>query len=215
MTAIHSIAAIAETAPTTNTLKLAPRKIVFEDGAKAEHIYEIVSGVIMTYKLMPDGRRQIFEILRGGEFLGFSKTRLHTHGAQTLTKCELKRYSQKNFLAAAANQEKLLNYLIGHRDMHYGRAAVLGCRSASDRVATFFAEFGGTGAAGEEFHVSLREMSDYLGLRPETVSRQLTQLCKSALIARSKWGTYRVSDRTGLSKLTDSVAPLASQTTSH
>jgi CRP/FNR family nitrogen fixation transcriptional regulator len=207
MTAMHSIAAVATARHLPKTLKIAARKMIFEEGDVADYIYEIVRGVIMTRKLLPDGRRQIFEILRTGEFLGFSKAETHGHGAQTLSKCELRRYPQQSFLSAAANQKRLLDYLIGRRDTHYGRAVVLGRRSAAERIATFFAEFGGTGAAGEEVHVNLREMSEYLGLRPETVSRQMTQLCNASLIARSKWGTYRVSDRVGLAKIAAAVSP--------
>lgn len=173
-------------------LKLDARKTIFEDGCSTHQVYEIISGIVMTYKVLADGRRQILELLRPGDFLGFSHAESYGHAAQTLSKCILRRYSQRSFLAATSNQVRLLNYLIGRRDTHYAHALLLGRRSASERVSLFFAEFGGTGEAGEEVHISLREMSDYLGLRAETVSRRVAQLCKAGLIMRSRWGTYRV-----------------------
>lgn len=190
-------------------VKLHARKVVFEDGCPSDQVYEIVSGVVMTFKVLADGRRQILEILRPGDFLGFSHAQTYGHTAQTLSKCLLRRYSQHAFLSATSNQVRLLNYLIGRRDTHYAHALVLGRRSAAERISLFFAEFGGTGQAGEEVHISLREMSDYLGLRAETVSRQVSHLSKAGLIARSRWGTYRVVDKQRLLEIVNSSSTAA------
>lgn len=198
MTVMPLAASSGFTVPQMHVLKIPARKVLFEDGDPANHVYEIVSGAVMTYKVLPDGRRQIFEILRPGDFLGFSQVHTYQHGGQTLSKCELRRYPQQSFLATSGNQSRLLSYLIGHRDTHYIHTLVLSRKSAAERIAFFFAEFAGSETGAEGVHINLREMSDYLGLRPETVSRQVNVLCKANLISRSRWGTYRVTDLPGL-----------------
>lgn len=186
-------------------LKIEARKAIFEEGDPSHHIYEIASGVVMTYKLLPDGRRQIFEILRHGDFIGVSHAPAYGHGAQTLSKCQLRRFNKVPFLGGVPNQARLLQFMIDRREAHYAHALVLGRKSAAERITLFFAEFGGNTLADTELHISLREMSDYLGLRPETVSRQVASLCKASLISRSRWGTYRVKDHAGLQALANAI----------
>lgn len=201
MRAMQSSAPRAAPRQGSQTLKLGARKTLFDEGEPAKDIYEIISGVIITYKLISDGRRQILDLLRPGDFVGFTLGAFHGHGAQTLTTCELRRSSRQSLFSTGSDQSRLMSYLVGHRDQHYDRAVVLARSSAAGRLAAFFCEFGGTGAAGEDVQLSLRELSDYLGLRPETLSRQLAKLSKAKLIVRSKWGTYRVSDLDRLAKI--------------
>lgn len=46
--------------------RLSAHDVLFYEGDKAERLYEVVRGVMMLYKLLPDGRRQVVYILREG-----------------------------------------------------------------------------------------------------------------------------------------------------
>src|SRR5262249_22200501 len=66
-------------------LQFAPRSLIFLEGDAADAVFPIVSGAAMLYKLLPDGRRQIVEILGTGDVFGFSPKATHDVSAETLT----------------------------------------------------------------------------------------------------------------------------------
>jgi len=66
-------------------LQFAPRSLVFLEGDAADTVFQIASGAAMLYKLLPDGRRQIVEILGAGDVFGFSPNATHDVSAETLT----------------------------------------------------------------------------------------------------------------------------------
>lgn len=65
-------------------LHFSPRTLVFLEGAEAESIFQIVDGAVMLYKLLPDGRRQVVELLGPGDVFGFSPLPVRDCSAETL-----------------------------------------------------------------------------------------------------------------------------------
>ena len=53
-------------------LHFAPRTRIFFEGDESESILQIIAGEVMLYKLLPDGRRQVVELLGAGDVFGFS-----------------------------------------------------------------------------------------------------------------------------------------------
>ena len=69
--------------------KLAPREVLFMEGDDADHIYEIVSGMLRLYKLLPDGRRQIMGFPTAGHLLGLAPEGLHVYAAEAISEVTL------------------------------------------------------------------------------------------------------------------------------
>ena len=54
----------------TNQLLLRDR-LLFAQGDEVRYAYRILSGVVRTYRMMPDGRRHVTDFLLAGDLLGF------------------------------------------------------------------------------------------------------------------------------------------------
>ena len=184
-----------------HVIRLAGRTSLFDEADDVLHLYEIMSGSIMIFKLLSDGRRQILEVLRAGDFAGLTRGDTYGYGALTLCPCTLRRYDRQAATTSPFMQQRLSRYLLERQDAVYAHALLLGRNSAAERLAMFFAGPAHLKDAEFDVHLSLREVSEYLGLRPETVSRQINRLCKLGLLSRSGWGAYRVKDRHALSAL--------------
>jgi len=53
----------------------APRTLIFLEGDDAESVFRVTDGLVMLYKLLPDGRRQVVELIGKGDVFGFSRFR--------------------------------------------------------------------------------------------------------------------------------------------
>jgi len=47
-------------------------ELLFSEGDKAESVFEVLSGMVRLYKLLPDGRRQVTGFLTAGQLLGLA-----------------------------------------------------------------------------------------------------------------------------------------------
>ncbi len=82
--AARSSATNGEIEPAGREIHFAGRVIIFLEGDETDSIYQLVDGAIMLYKLMPDGRRQIVEMLHAGDVFGFSPAAVHECSAESL-----------------------------------------------------------------------------------------------------------------------------------
>lgn len=183
------------------TLKLAARKGLFDQADTAHHIYEITNGSVMIFKLMSDGSRQILEVLRAGDFTGLTRADTYGYSAVTLCPCTLRRFDRRCAVTSQAMQKRLAAYLLERQEAIYAHTLLLGRKSAAERLAVFFAGPDHLKGREHDVYLTLREVSDFLSLRPETVSRHINRLCKLGLLSRSGWGAYRVKDRSALMAL--------------
>jgi len=63
---------------------LGPRTLIFLEGDDAESVFRVADGLVMLYKLLPDGRRQVVELLGKGDVFGFSRFPVRDCSAETL-----------------------------------------------------------------------------------------------------------------------------------
>jgi CRP-like cAMP-binding protein len=180
------------------TLRYAARTPLFDEADTSHHIYEITSGSIMNFKLMTDGSRQILEVLGAGDFTGLTRAETYGYSAVTLCPCTLRRFDRRSAVTSQAMQKRLAAYLLERQEAIYAHTLLLGRKSAAERLAVFFAGPDRSKGREHDVYLTLREVSDFLSLRPETVSRHINRLCKLGLLSRSSWGTYRVKDRNAL-----------------
>jgi CRP/FNR family transcriptional regulator len=165
----------------------------------------ILSGVVKLAKSLPDGRQQIVGLLFASDFLGRPWARpLSTEAsyweAETATAVELCCYSARDFEQLLAEQPKLKQLFL-ERTLDAVDAAqewmlLLGCKQASERVAALLLilarqlqpPIAATDLAPIpsliELPLSRADLAEYLGLRLETVSRQLKRLEAAGVIKR-------------------------------
>ena len=171
------------------------RSTVMDEGDEARSIYLIIEGAVMLSKLLPDGRRQIIELLGPGDVFGITNTAVHDVCAETLSPTRLVAYDRRKVDETPALQQLVSDRMRAQICHLHDHAVLLGRKSALERVATFLMRLvpgrGGIACIGPSrsntAHVRVpmtrQEIADYLGLTLETVSRAFSQLKRDGYLA--------------------------------
>ena len=179
-------------------------ELLFSEGDKAESVFEVLSGMVRLYKLLPDGRRQVTGFLTAGQLLGLAPEGTCVFTADTITEVSLCRYKRDAFERMIDEVPGFARRLLAvtSHELHAAQdqMVLLGRKSASEKVATFLLMLP---ARQDDIDVPMTrgDIADYLGLTVETVSRTLTRLRQDGLIALPVPARIRVLDRKGLENL--------------
>jgi CRP/FNR family nitrogen fixation transcriptional regulator len=169
---------------------------VYAQDDPAEVLYRVVSGVVRTTRLTPDGRRLIGDFYYPGDIFGLEPGPDHQFGAEALTDCQVLTVRRGAMIAYAGDAEVDRAILAATRrelERLQDHLMVLGRKGARERVASFLMSLA---SRETDEHVDLpmsrQDMADYLGLTIETVSRMLTQLQGEAVVAFPSTRRFRV-----------------------
>lgn len=160
---------------------------IFGENEPAEYLYKIIDGVVRTYKILSDGRRQIGGFYQSGDIFGLEFTEEHSLAAEAITDVKVL-VIKRSALAALADRDAGAArelYALTARELRRAQARILLLvKSAQERVASFLLEMAERTAPNSaiELPMSRQDIADYLGLTIETVSRTLTSLETSAAI---------------------------------
>lgn len=176
-------------------LEFEQRATIIDEGDDARSVYVILEGAVMLSKLLPDGRRQIIELLGPGDVFGITTTGAHDCCAEALRPTRLVAYDRHAVDASPALQMMIAERMKAQLCAMHDHAVLLGRKSAIERVATFLMRIvpgrGGAGCLGRtkrDDQASIRvpltrqEIADYLGLTLETVSRAFSHLKRDGLL---------------------------------
>jgi CRP/FNR family transcriptional regulator len=181
--------------------KASAGETVFSEGDEADGIYEVVSGMLRLYKLLPDGRRQITGFLGHGQILGLAPEGIHVYSAEAINDVTLCRYPRAGFDRLIDEVPGLARRLLAVTS-HELRAAqdqmlLLGRKAASEKVASFLLLM--ADQQGNDIEVAVpmarSDIADYLGLTTETVSRTFTKLKIDGLISLLTPNRVEICDR--------------------
>jgi len=172
----------------------------------ADYYYQVIGGSVRTVKLMADGRRQVSEFLMPGDLFGFDELDRHDFAAEALENALVKRYSRRVVEALAQRSmplaQKLRHLTIAKLRRAHERLLLLGCMTASERIATFLLQMSDRAPASAKAWIALamsrRDIADYLGLTIETVSRTLSVLRVDGTIGMLKKTRIEIRDRAAL-----------------
>ena len=210
-----SVLSPAWPSPLGRQIHFAPRTLIFLEGDEGQSIFQVLHGSVMLYKLLPDGRRQVVEVLAAGDVFGFSRARVRTSSAETLaaTRCLVMRreFIEQSPVLSQWLNARLLSQLCALQE----HITLLGRKSATERVTSFLIRFiPGRGDhdclgpqvseddASVRLTMTRQEIADYLGLMIETVSRVLTRLKRCGLLTISRLDEIYVRDVCCLCRLT-------------
>ncbi|MFO1151762.1 MAG: Crp/Fnr family transcriptional regulator [Alsobacter sp.] len=171
------------------------RAMVIDEGDEARSIYLIIEGAVMLSKLLPDGRRQIIELLGPGDVFGITSTAVHDVCAETLSPVRVVVYDRRKVDETPALQQLVSERMRAQICHLHDHAVLLGRKSALERVATFLMRLvpgrggidcigpGKSTAAHVRVPLTRQEIADYLGLTLETVSRAFSQLKRDGFLS--------------------------------
>lgn len=170
----------------------APGEALMREGEAADAMFNITSGSVRVYKLLPDGRRQITGFLFAGDFLGLVSGARHGFSAEAIEPTTACRFRKTEYQALVRDCPALERALF-ERATHELAAAqnqllLLGRKTAQERIASFLLDLPAhdpmreTPAGHVRLPMTRTEIADYLGLTIETVSRALTKLKTTGVI---------------------------------
>src|SRR5262245_27876287 len=169
----------------------------------------VLSGVIKLSKALSDGRQQIVALLFPGDFLGRPYRAEFPYAAETATDVQLCCYDRdyfEGFLQEEADLKQIfLERTLESVDAAHDWMLLLGRKTAREKVAALLLmilrrtspprpDCSWKPGGQLVMPLSRMEMADFLGLRLETVSRQLKQLEDDQIIMRIDLRHISVSD---------------------
>lgn len=186
-------------------------QVIMSDQEPASFFANIISGTVKLIKNTPDGRQQIVGLLFAPDFLGRAFSRNNPYFAEAATDVEICMFPNAAFERLVESnpdlQHRLFERTLDELDAARDWMLLLGRKTAEEKVASFLlliarrqllsgCTHDGLGQADGSFALPLTraDMADYLGLTIETVSRQITRLKLSGIVAMNSNRVMAVPD---------------------
>lgn len=187
--------------------------IKFPKSYERQIVY-LFEGALKLVGHVSAGREQIVSYAFPGEIVVLPPVTLAPYELYALSDSRLSIFPARTLFRAAASGDEagsaILDRALVTIDRLREKAVLLGRKTAKERIATFLltmAERIGE-KSGSSIQLTLpmsrREIADSLGLTIETVSRQLTELRDSQMIATSGRSDITMLDEAGLRALCES-----------
>jgi CRP/FNR family transcriptional regulator, nitrogen fixation regulation protein len=155
-------------------------EIVREDDP-AEHVYEVVSGTVCTYKMLREGRRQIASFYFAGDIFGLESAQKHRVAVEAITDSKVRIFKKRALAALTSSNPEVADRLLALTSRELARKQdhllLLLSTTAEERIISFLIDMAQRAAPKDDDLIDLpmsrRDIADYLGLTIETVSRTL------------------------------------------
>jgi len=177
------------------TEKTLPKKhIIFWEDDTADNIYLIKRGNIKLYKTQSDGRSQILKIDGTGGVLGFDSLfgNRYLATAESITESVLCQIKTDNFRRLLEEEPainlSLLKAVSKELEKNENLLFSIGTRTAKERLSIFLLNLYNSQCDCEEnpkkinLLISRQEISEHLGMKQETVIRNLSKLKDEKII---------------------------------
>jgi CRP/FNR family transcriptional regulator, nitrogen fixation regulation protein len=180
---------------------------IYGEGEPAEYVYCVTRGVVRTYKLLSDGRRQISAFLLPGDVFGLEDAVEHRFTAEAVCESAVVFVKRSALVEAAMRNGEVSSdlWMLASADLRraHDHMLLLGRKSAQERIAAFLMEMADRADQTDmvELPMSRLDIADYLGLTIETVSRTLTLLESASTIELPSTRRIRLCNKAALSRL--------------
>ena len=179
--------------------KFSAGRDLIEQGQSDQAIYVLDSGWVSSYKVLPDGTRQIVDFQIPGDFLGMRSALFKTsdHSVEPVNDIVVSEIFVADLLGAFAQTPRLATAVLwaASRDeaMVVEHLVGVGRRGADERLAHFLLELGarlalvGMGSkAGYDCPLTQYHLGDALGLSAVHVNRVLRRLRERGMLTFQK-----------------------------
>lgn len=182
--------------------------LFFEGDARA-HVFVVKSGWVKLYRTLIDGQRQVVGFANAGSILGLESDADHSNACQAVTDVTVRLIPIGQIAEICVSNGALAQQLLGQLGRQLGAAqaqlATIGAQSAQQKLASFLISMSDLcdASSGESFRLPMRrgEMGEFLGLRLETVSRQMGEFQRRGWIRMASLYSCRVVRRDVLEAL--------------
>ena len=195
---------------------------IFYQGDAADTLYEVLSGAVKLYKLLPDGRRLVTGFFFAGDIIGLSLRQTYAYTAEAITDAGLRPISRSRLERVMHDNpgmaKRLLECASDELEQAHEQMVLLGRKTPVEKVCSFLLaiarrQSGGHDiedreTAGVRLPMPRADIADYLGLTVETVCRVLSRLKREGLITVSHARDIGLVDMDGLAAYADGDEPL-------
>jgi CRP/FNR family nitrogen fixation transcriptional regulator len=161
---------------------------IYSERDDADHVFKVEAGVVRTYKLLRDGRRQVYAFHGPGSLFGLEIGKAYCLSAAAASDCSVISYERRHLERLAAQGERLSLELyltvLRSLDRAQQHSLSLGRRSATEKLAIFLMNSTELPIVGTDILLAMsrKDIADHLGLTIETVSRTFSDLEERAFI---------------------------------
>jgi CRP/FNR family transcriptional regulator, anaerobic regulatory protein len=170
---------------------LAPDQHVTLEGSERRSVIGVLSGLLRSFRMTPDGRRHIARFVDPGGLIGLGKIGAFRTSTEAVAVSTIVVFSASAVEAALRTNERVRDAVIASmtgellaRDRIQFR---LGRLWADERVADFLLERAGHREEDVARNITLQmsraDIADYLGVTIETISRALSRFQREGLLA--------------------------------
>jgi CRP/FNR family transcriptional regulator len=191
--------------------KFAAGAAIFWEGDKADHVFELVEGVLRSFKMLSDGRRVITGFIYPGDLIGVSCRDRYLYSAEAVVAAKVRRFGRNRFQETIAQspqlRPQLMSWLCDEMAAAQDQMVLLARKSAEERVCSFLMLIAGRmrdpDSRAPSLHLPMTrlDMADYLGLTIETVSRTMSKLSQRGIIFQNGRNTVIIRDPARLAAL--------------
>lgn len=175
------------------TDKIAAGRALFREGDAASQVFEIESGCVRLYRILPNGRRAVIGFGYAGDVLGVGCKGTYLVTAEAITPVRFRRLARGRLQAMAAESDLIQSFVTAKLREEVSTSqqhiVVLGQLRAEERLAYFLvsaarrARQDPSRPAVLELLMTRLDIADHLGLTIETVCRLMSKLKRIGLIA--------------------------------
>jgi CRP-like cAMP-binding protein len=183
------------------------------EGTNSAHLYTVLSGWAIRYKMLPDGRRQILNFVLPADFLGLQGSVLGEmqHSVEALTDMVLCVFPRERLWELYRNHPSLafdLTWIASREEQFLGEYLLgVGRRMALERVAFVLLhlfvraeQVGLTTRDKVQFPFTQQHLADALGMSLVHTNKTLRRLTASKAV-RWKNRTFEILDRDALTAM--------------
>jgi CRP/FNR family nitrogen fixation transcriptional regulator len=176
------------------------------EGDPSDYVFLIVDGTVRSCRTFENGTRSIVAFHIPGELFGWTDDVKHSLSAEAATDSMILFFKRSILFSLATHESKLASFLLAATTNELRRVqehSLLLGRNAKCRVASFLLDL--SKRMGDTKNLDLpmshQDIADHLGLTIETVSRTITEMEQTGLIARASPRTLILLNRAALIRI--------------
>ena len=186
-------------------------EIIFFDGDEGSGFYLVVTGTVKVYKVSPEGKEQIFHMVKEGESVGavpvFSGKSFPAN-AQAILKSHLLFFPRAEFIGLITNNPALTMNILAVLSMRLREFTVqienLSLKEVPGRLAAYLFYLSEEQRSENviKLNISKLQLANILGTGPESLSRTLGSM-KARKLIEVDGSNIKLVDRVGLEELAE------------
>lgn len=175
--------------------KFGKKATIYAAGDTGGALPKLVSGAVILFTLLDDGRRQVLDLAGPGDLLHFEADGELDHYAEALTPCEIAFFAADELTASPDGTAFLMEQMRDRLAVERRHIAMLSQKGATERLEAFVrlaADCLGAEAGQLDLPLTRQQIADFTGLTLETVSRTFARWDRDDVMTKLSGRTYRM-----------------------